>query len=143
MCARIVTVVKRPDVLRWLWYAVGGRLPMRYSQWVLHDVTTRWWRARALFRSFVQIMPVAALIFVFLPSETWVRVMAMAGGIAMGMFYALAFHEEASESRSLKAGFLRGTAQQVRNERQALKRGRSAQRYAERYRRDEPPQLPT
>ena len=137
--ARNVRAVKRPDPLRWLWYAVGGRLPLRYSQWVLHDVTTRWWRVRALFRSLVQILPVAVLIYVFLPTEPWVRVMACLGGVFVGMIYALAYLDESSESRALKAGFLRGTAGQVRDERQAGKRTSAAARYAERFRRDEPP----
>jgi Family of unknown function (DUF5313) len=115
---------------------MGGRLPLRYSQWVLHDVTTRWWRLRALFRSLVQILPVAALIYVLLPTEPWVRLMACAGGVFVGMIYALAYLDESSESRALKAGFLRGTAQQVRDERIA---GRRGSRFAEQYRRDEPP----
>ncbi len=128
--------VKRPDPLRWLWYAMGGRLPLRYSQWVLRDVTARWWRLRALFRSLVQILPVAVLILVFLPTEPWVRAMACLGGVMVGMIYALAYLDESTESRALKAGFLRGTAQQVRDE---LRAASPTARYGERFRRDEPP----
>lgn len=116
---------------------------MRYSQWVLHDVTTRWWRLRALFRSLVQLTPVAVLIYVFLPSEPWVRVMAILGGVLVGMIYALAYLDESSESRALKAGFLRGVATQVRDERLALKDPGRIARYTARYRRDEPPELPS
>jgi Family of unknown function (DUF5313) len=131
-----VREVKRPDPLRWLWYAMGGRLPLRYSQWVLRDVTTRWWRLRALFRSLVQILPVAVLILVFLPTEPWVRAMACLGGVLVGMIYAVAYLDESTESRALKAGFLRGTAQQVRDE---LRAASPTARYGERFRRDEPP----
>ena len=134
--------MKGPDLPRWLWYAVGGRLPMRYSQWVLHDVTTRWWRLRALSRSLVQLAPVAVLIYVFLPTEPWVRVLAILGGVLVGMIYALAYLDEATESRALKAGFLRGTAQQVRDERLAARNPGRMARYAQRYRRDEPPDRP-
>jgi hypothetical protein len=137
-----VREVKRPDPLRWLWYAMGGRLSIRYSQWVLRDVTAPWWRMRSLLRSLVQILPVAVLIYVLLPTEPWVRLMAVLGGVFVGMIYAVAYMEEACESRALKAGFLRGTAQQVRDERQAARRGRGARRYAEQFRRDEPPELP-
>ena len=37
---------RRPDPLRWIWYAFGGALGPRYRQWVLHDLTcrTRWER---------------------------------------------------------------------------------------------------
>lgn len=131
--------MERPDPLRWLWYAMGGRLPLRYSQWVLRDVTARWWRLRALFRSLVQILPVVVVIYLVLPTEPWVRVMACLGGVFVGMIYALAYLDESTESRALKAGFLRGTAQQVRDERNAGRRASSAARYAERFRRDEPP----
>ncbi len=121
---------------------MGGRLPLRHSQWVLHDVTTRWWRLRSLFRSLVQILPVAVLIYVFLPFEPWVRAMAIVGGAWVGLVYALAYLDEAAESRALKAGFMRGIAQSVRNERLAARNGPAAARYAERYRRDEPPTTP-
>ena len=129
----------RPGLLRWLWYAVGGRLPLRYSQWVLHDVTARWWRLRALSRSLVQILPVAVLIYAFLPTEPWVRVMAILGGVFVGMIYALAYLDESSESRALKAGFMRGVAKQVRDEARA---GSHGARFAERFRRDERPEPP-
>ncbi|MBN9099096.1 MAG: DUF5313 family protein [Pseudonocardia sp.] len=132
-----MTGVKRPDPLRWLWYAFGGRLPIRYSQWVLHDVTARWWRLRSLFRSLVQIAPVAVGIYVLVPSEPWVRLMAIAGGVLVGMIYALAYLDEAAESRALKAGFLRGVAQQVRDGRLAARVPGRIARFTQPYRRDE------
>jgi hypothetical protein len=118
---------------------MGGGLPPRYRHWVLHDVTTRWWRFRALFRSFVQILPVGILIYIFLPTAPWVRVMAVIGGIWVGMIYALAYLDESSESRALKAGFPRGTPKAVRDEARAPERAAAAVRYAERYRSEEPP----
>jgi Family of unknown function (DUF5313) len=33
----------RPDPLHWLWYALGGGLPPRYRDWVLHDATAPTW----------------------------------------------------------------------------------------------------
>jgi hypothetical protein len=37
---------RRPDPLRWIWYAFGGGPSPRYRQWVLHDLTgpARWVR---------------------------------------------------------------------------------------------------
>ena len=32
--------VVRPAPHRWLWYAIGGRLPERHRGWVLFDSTT-------------------------------------------------------------------------------------------------------
>ena len=48
---------RRPDPLRWIWYALGGGLGPRYRQWVLHDLTcgTRW--VRQLARAVVQLLP--------------------------------------------------------------------------------------
>lgn len=44
-CVRI----QRPGPLWWIWYAFGGKLPDRYRDWVLHDVTCRtWWLRHVL-----------------------------------------------------------------------------------------------
>ena len=50
---------RRPDPLRWIWYAFGGALGPRYRQWVLRDLTcrTRW--ERQIARAVVQVMPLA------------------------------------------------------------------------------------
>ena len=127
--------MERPGLLRWLWYAMGGGLPFSYAQWVLHDVTTKRWRWRALFRSVVQILPVAVVLYVVLPTPPWVRLMAIGGGLLVGMIYAVAYLEESTENRALKAGFLRGTAATVR-EKAALEARGGKPRFLERYRRD-------
>ena len=43
--------IRRPDPLRWLWYAYGGGLPARFAPWVLHDTTCRTWWLRHLVRA--------------------------------------------------------------------------------------------
>lgn len=114
---------------------MGGGLPPRHRTWVLHDVTTRWWRFRALFRSLVQLAPVALLIYLLLPSEPWVRVLAILGGMLVGLIYALAYLEESSEHRAIKAGYARGTARAVREQADVGAQAAAA-RYAARYRDD-------
>lgn len=114
---------------------MGGGLPPRHRMWVLHDVTTRWWRFRALFRSLVQLAPVALLIYLLLPSEPWVRVLAILGGMLVGLIYALAYLEESSEHRAIKAGYARGTARAVREQADVGAQAAVA-RYAARYRDD-------
>jgi hypothetical protein len=131
--------VERPGPLRWLWYAVGGGLPPAHRQWVLHDLTVRTWWLRQLFRSIVQILPVAVLILLFLPGPTWVPVMAILGGTAVGLLYAAAYLEESTEHRALKAGFARGIAKAVRDQADAGTREAAAARYAQRYRGGPPP----
>lgn len=126
--------MQRPGPLRWLWYAFGGRLPWRYHDWVLRDVTARGWWWRSLLRSFVQVLPIGVLIFLFLPVELWVRVAAAIVGMAVGLTYALAYLDEAAESRALKAGWTRGKAKAVREERRAGERAAREARYSDRYR---------
>lgn len=111
----------RPGPLRWAWYAVGGRLPQRYRQWVLLDLTRRTWPLRHVLRLVAQIVPVAAVLLLFLPGPLWVRVMAVVCGSLMGLAYSAVFLYEATETRALKAGFPRGTLQQVREERKATR----------------------
>ena len=106
--------MERPGLSRWLWYAMGGGLPDRHRDWVLHDVTTKRWRWRALLRSLVQIVPVSVLIYLLLPVEPWVRLMAVGGGLAVGLLYAVAYLEESTEHRAVKAGYPRGTTSTVR-----------------------------
>ena len=124
--------------MRWLWYAMGGGLPPEYREWVLNDLTARGWWLRQLLRSIVQIVPFAVLILLFLPSEFWVRVLAVLGGACVGMVYAIAYLDEATEHRALKAGYARGTLGAVRAERNAGRIEAQAERYRERYR-GEPP----
>ena len=61
---------RRPGVLRWLWYAMGGGLPARYSPWVLHDTSTRTWAVRHVLRSLVQLAVPIALVLILVPGRS-------------------------------------------------------------------------
>ncbi|HXV92936.1 MAG TPA: DUF5313 family protein [Pseudonocardia sp.] len=126
--------MRRPGPLRWFWYAVGGGLPPRYREWVLHDLTTRTWHVRQLLRALTQMLPVAVVVAVLIPGELWVRVLAVVGGAAVGMIYAVAYLYEATEHRALKAGYPRGTLQAIRDEAGAEERAAAERLYAQRYR---------
>ena len=126
--------VHRPGPLRWLWYAMGGGLPPRYRDWVLHDVTTRTWALRQMLRSIVQLVPIGILLVLLVPGELWVRLVAVLGGAAVGMIYAASFVHLTTEHRSVKAGWARGQAEAVREKRTAPRREAAARRYEERYR---------
>lgn len=110
--------VVRPDPLRWLWYAVGGRLPLRYRMWVLHDVTARTWWLRHIARALVQAVPVGVVVGLLIPGSLGIRLAAVGGGILVSMIYVVAFVDEAVEHRSMKAGFPRGYAKAMRTEAQ-------------------------
>ena len=132
---------RRPGPLRWLWYAMGGTLPDRFREWVLHDTTTRTWALRHLLRSLVQLAVPIALVLVFVPGAFWIRGMAALGGIFLALFFATAYMPETVENRVKRAGYPAGTATTVREraarEREAHdgeRRRAAAARRAARYR---------
>jgi hypothetical protein len=106
--------IHRPDVLHWLWYALGGGLPDRNRAWVLHDTTTRTWVLRHVLRAFVQLAVPIALVLLLVPGAFWIRGMAALGGIFLALFFSIAYMPEATESRVKRAGYRPGTAEAVR-----------------------------
>jgi hypothetical protein len=131
----------RPGPLRWIWYALGGGLPARFSPWVLHDTTTGTWALRHVLRALVQLAVPIALVLLLVPGAFWIRGMAALGGLLLALFFSLAYMVETTESRVKRAGFPAGTAQSARDrsdaEREVLERERrhaAAARRAARYR---------
>ena len=134
-------VVRRPDVLHWIWYALGGRLPARFSPWVLHDTTTRSWALRHLLRAAVQLAVPIGLVLLLVPGEFWIRGMAALGGVLLALFFSTAYMSETTENRVKRAGYPAGTAEamrhrsaQERETRDGERRRAAAMRRAERYR---------
>ena len=125
----------RPGPLRWVWYALGGGLPPRYREWVLHDVTARTWWARQVARALlVQALPVAVVVGLLIPGSLAIRLMAVLGGVFVAMIYVVAFLDEAVEHRAMKAGYPRGFAKGLRDASTQPERDAAARRYDERYR---------
>jgi hypothetical protein len=107
--------IVRPAPHRWLWYALGGRLPERNRGWVLHDTTTDTWWLRHIARSLVQMSIPIALVMAVLPAGWGLRAAVAGGGVALGMLYSLAYMNETTEHRVVKAGYPAGTAQAARD----------------------------
>jgi hypothetical protein len=126
--------VRRPDPARWLWYALGGRLPRRYRSWVLRDVTSRAWVARHLLRALVQVAPVVAVLLLVVPGTPSIRMAAVTGGLLLGLLYSGAYVQEIAEHRVHQAGYPVGTAQSVRNEADSDRRREQADLYARTWR---------
>ena len=131
---------RRPDPIRWFWYALGGRLPARFGPWVLHDTTTRTWALRHVLRSLVQLAVPIGLVLLLVPGEFWIRGMAALGGVLLGLFFSLAYMPETTESRVKRAGYPAGTATatraraaQDREVRESERRRAAAARRAARY----------
>lgn len=117
----------RPNPFRWLWYAFGGRLPERYREWVLHDVTCRTWIPRHLARTLIQVSP--GLLFLLMPGPLWISAVAVLGGVFMALWYSLAYMEHTSEHRLAKHGYGIGAGRAARENAKATQRAEQAARY--------------
>ena len=133
--------VVRPAPHRWIWYALGGGLPGRNSTWVLHDTTVPTWWLRHIARSLVQVALPVALVMTFLPAGWGLRAAAAGGGLALALFYSLAYMPETTENRVVKAGYPAGTATAqreraglVRDQRESERKRAAAAKRAARYR---------
>jgi hypothetical protein len=126
--------VRRPDPVRWLWYAFGGRLPARYRTWVLHDLTCRTWAVRHIVRALIQVSPVAVALFALIPGSPGVRLAGVVAGLLLGLLYSCAYMYEIAEHRVAQAGYRAGTAHAVREESHWEARQAQAERYARNWR---------
>ncbi|MFD2090537.1 DUF5313 family protein [Blastococcus deserti] len=133
--------VVRPAPHRWVWYAFGGSLPERHRGWVLHDTTTATWWLRHIARMLVQLAVPIALIMMFLPASWGLRAACAGGGLALALFYSLAYMPESTENRVVKAGYPAGTATAhreraglVRQRQETERRRAAAAKRAARYR---------
>ncbi|MFW3169337.1 DUF5313 family protein [Geodermatophilus sp. CPCC 206100] len=135
--------VIRPAPHRWIWYAFGGSLPQRHWGWVLHDTTTPTWWVRHIARMLVQLAVPIILIMVLLPAPWGLRAACAGGGLALALFYSVAYMPESTENRVVKAGYPVGTAtahreraglrrQQKESERKRTAAAQRAARYRER-----------
>jgi hypothetical protein len=120
--------VVRPGPHRWLWYALGGRLPQRNRGWVLFDTTTGTWWARHVARTLVQMAIPIALVVTLLPAGWGLRLAAAGGGIFLGMIYSIAYMTEVTENRVAKAGYPVGAAAARREQRSLLKQQKESER---------------
>jgi Family of unknown function (DUF5313) len=133
--------VVRPAPHRWVWYALGGRLPERNRGWVLHDTTTGTWWLRHIARSLVQMSIPIILVMTLLPAGWGLRAAAAGGGVFLAMIYSLAYMNETTENRVVKAGYPVGTAQTARDraglgrqQKESERRRAAAAKRAARYR---------
>ena len=107
--------IVRPAPHRWIWYAFGGGLPARHRGWVLFDTTTRTWWLRHVVRMLVQLAIPIGLLMALLPAGWGLRLACAGGGLALALFYSVAYMPEAVENRVVKAGYPAGTATRMRD----------------------------
>ncbi|EHR61200.1 DUF5313 family protein [Saccharomonospora cyanea] len=128
--------VLRPGPHRWLWYALGGRLPEAHREWVLHDVTSKTWLWRHGLRTTFLIGPLSA-VWLLLPGPLGLRLSLVLLALLVGYFYSFAFAEENAEHRLTKHGYDYGTGKRIRAAAKAEAEADVRERYLARYRQPE------
>jgi hypothetical protein len=95
----------RPSLLLWLRYAFGGRLPLRYQDWVRQDLTGPDWRIREAGRIMLfALVPITVLLL--LPGPLEIRIYAALFVVLGPLFVGLAYGDELRDRRLRQHGLL-------------------------------------
>jgi uncharacterized protein DUF5313 len=122
---------RAPDPFRWLWYAVVGRLPTAYHEWVLYDLTCGTWVFRHLARAMTQFS--FWWLALLVPGPLSLRFAMVALGYLLSLYFSISFMEDACERRLLKAGYPAGLNRKIREETPVSERRATAALYASYY----------
>jgi len=91
-------MLERPPLPSWLRYAFGGRLPPRYDEWVLRDLTGPDWRLREAGRIMLfAVVPITVLLL--LPGPLEIRIYAALFVLIGPLFVGLAYGDELRDRR--------------------------------------------
>jgi hypothetical protein len=124
----------RPNPAQWLRYAVGGRLPERLREWVLHDVTCRTWALRHGARALVLLSPIV-ITCLLVPGPLGIRLAMIGLALIIGLYFSFSYVEESAEMRAARHGYAYGTARRVRRAAHAEADAEAEARYNDAYRR--------
>jgi len=118
----------RPSTQQWIRYVFTSRLPERYDEWVLRDVTGPTWLLRHIARFFIQLSPIGAAVLIFLPTPFIIRVGCLAAGILASVCFSFGYVVEMADHRAENAGYPRGLAESMREQRSQRAQRESAAR---------------
>ena len=122
----------RPSPILWLRYAVLGSLPERYSEWVLHDVSTGTWFARHLARVLVLLVVPETVVVLAVPASGSTRALtAFVTGACVVLSMSI-LANDSIERIAQRAGYPWGTAQRLREQRSEREQHDRAAAYRER-----------
>ncbi len=96
-------MMKHPNIIQWIRYAFGGRLPDDLRDWVRHDLTGGHAFARHLFRGMVPFVPIF-VVFMLVPGPWWLRVQMVALGLSLALIYSVAYMGQNRRHRLEKHG---------------------------------------
>ncbi|WP_020496536.1 DUF5313 family protein [Sciscionella marina] len=109
----------RPNPAQWIWHAIGGRLPMRYKEWALHDATCRTWWLRYLAGVLLRVSVPALILFFVLASfggPLWLAFLSVLLGLIVSIYYGLTYAPDSIDSRLVRYGYPPRTASTVREQ---------------------------
>jgi protein-S-isoprenylcysteine O-methyltransferase Ste14 len=97
-----------PGVLRWLWFAIGFRLPVENRDWVRHELTDAGWRMRTVVRHLAIILPICAVLVAVLttivPAPIWLGLTMTALILCGSIFTVAAYADDIRASRLRQHG---------------------------------------
>jgi hypothetical protein len=103
--AQTESVSNHPGLFSWLKYAFGGRLPDRYDDWVLADLTGPDWRIREAGRILLfAVVPIIVLLL--LPGPLEIRIYAALFVVIGPLFVGFAYGDELRDRRLRQHGLL-------------------------------------
>lgn len=121
---------RKPPVWQRLWYLVGGRVPRRYREWVLRDVTRPDWLRRFTLRALVRVLPlslaIGSVLVVALDSPVGLAAGCGGLGLIVGVYFSLSYAAESVEHRITRYGYPHGLATETR-QRNAAERDQGRQ----------------
>ncbi|MEV0676827.1 DUF5313 family protein [Actinosynnema sp. NPDC050436] len=127
-----------PPVPLRAWYLVGGRLPLKYRDWVFHQATKPTWLAWFVVRAFLQVLPLTALITLALVwglgSPLPLALACGSLGLVVGVYFAVSYAIESTDHRMTKYGYPRASASTFRKERNTETDQERERRYNEAWR---------
>jgi hypothetical protein len=103
--SKLHSMSRRPPPLLWLRYAVGGKLPDEYDEWVFHDLTAPDWRIRIAGRIFLfAVLPIVGALL--LPGPLSIRIFSALFVIIGPLYVGLAYGDELRDRRLRQHGLL-------------------------------------
>jgi hypothetical protein len=97
-----------PGPLRWMWFAIGFRLPAENRDWVKHELTDAGWRMRTVVRHLAVIVPICAILVIVLtlalPAPLWLGLMMSALILVASVFSVAAYADDLRVNRLRQHG---------------------------------------
>jgi len=106
-------------------------MPVRYREWVLHDVTAPTWLLRHAARILVQLAVPIVLELTLLPASWGTKLLVLGAAVPPVVMGSMLFSVERGEHALVKVGFPPGTGERTREQRALRRQYEQAARWRE------------